>query len=125
MTARRILTIFGTRPEAIKLFPLLHALEGDSRFVSVACVSAQHRVMLDQVLSIAGIVPAHDLDLMRPDQTLDALTAALHCAPTEVSAAALRRENVAPATVHVTGNTVIDALHWIVAKNEEIGRAHV
>ena len=44
--------------------------------------------------------------------------AALHCASTEVSAAALRRENVDPATVHVTGNTVIDALHWIVAKNE-------
>ena len=77
MTARRILTIFGTRPEAIKLFPLLHALDGDSRFVSVACVSAQHRGMLDQVLAISGIVPAHDLDLMRPDQTLDGLTAAL------------------------------------------------
>ena len=51
MTVRRILTVFGTRPEAIKLFPLLHALEGDSRFASIACVSAQHRGMLDQVLA--------------------------------------------------------------------------
>jgi UDP-N-acetylglucosamine 2-epimerase (non-hydrolysing) len=183
---KRILTVFGTRPEAIKLFPLVHALEADARFDSRVCVSAQHRTMLDQVLDIAGIVPDHDLDLMRPDQSLDALTAALltelgqamdaerpdwvvvqgdtatamtgaiaayyrkipvvhveaglrsgnihhpwpeevnrkiigtiaalHCAPTETSAAALRRENVDPATIHVTGNTVIDALHWITAR---------
>ena len=188
MSATRILTVFGTRPEAIKLFPLLRALDGDPRFVSRVCVSAQHRGMLDQVLSIAGIVPDHDLDLMQPDQSLDALTAglltglgrvmdverpdwvvvqgdtatamvgalaayyrkvpvahveaglrsgnihhpwpeevnrkvigtiaALHAAPTETAAAALRRENVDPATIHVTGNTVIDALHWIVAKSE-------
>src|SRR5690606_15417474 len=75
--SRRILTIFGTRPEAIKLFPLLHALEADDRFASRVCVSGQHRGMLDQVLAIAGIVPDHDLDLMQPDQSLDALTARL------------------------------------------------
>ncbi|MEO5707325.1 MAG: UDP-N-acetylglucosamine 2-epimerase (non-hydrolyzing) [Alteraurantiacibacter sp.] len=183
---RRILTIFGTRPEAIKLFPLCHALEADSRFDSRVCVSGQHRGMLDQVLEISGVVPHHDLDLMQPDQSLDQLTArlitglgtvmdveqpdwvvvqgdtatamcgalaayyrkvpvahveaglrsgniyhpwpeevnrkviggiaALHCAPTEVSRAALLKENVDPATVHVTGNTVIDALHWITAR---------
>ncbi|WP_305097528.1 non-hydrolyzing UDP-N-acetylglucosamine 2-epimerase [Croceibacterium aestuarii] len=185
---KRTLTVFGTRPEAIKLFPLVHALEADRRFDSRVCVSAQHRGMLDQVLQIAGIAPDHDLDLMQPDQTLDGLTAALliglgrvmdeerpdwvvvqgdtatamagalaayyrkipvchveaglrsgnihhpwpeevnrkiigtiaalHCAPTETSAAALRRENVDPATIHVTGNTVIDALHWIVVRVE-------
>ena len=75
--ARKILTVFGTRPEAIKLFPLIHALERDSRFVSRVCVSGQHRGMLDQVLAISGIAPHHDLDLMQPDQTLDALTARL------------------------------------------------
>jgi UDP-N-acetylglucosamine 2-epimerase (non-hydrolysing) len=179
----RILTIFGTRPEAIKLFPLVHALDTDKRFISNVCVSGQHRDMLDQVLAIAGLVPDHDLDVMQPGQTLDALTAnllsglgqvmdaekpdwvvvqgdtatamtgalaayyrkipvahveaglrsgnihhpwpeevnrkiigtiaRLHLAPTETSAEALRRENVAPETIHVTGNTVIDALHWI------------
>ena len=186
MTPRKTLTVFGTRPEAIKLFPLVHALEADSRFVGRVCVSGQHRGMLDQVLEIAGIVPHHDLDLMRPDQPLDALSAALltgigrvldeerpdwvvvqgdtatamtgalaayyrkipvahveaglrsgnihhpwpeevnrkivgsfaalHFAPTETAAAALRRENVAEETIHVTGNTVIDALHWVTAK---------
>lgn len=183
---RKIVTIFGTRPEAIKLFPLLHALDADPRFDSRVLVSGQHRGMLDQVLQIAGIVPHHDLDVMQPDQSLDALSArlltgigavldaerpdwvvvqgdtatamcgalaayyrkvpvchveaglrsgdihhpwpeevnrkvigslaALHAAPTETAAAALRRENVDPATIHVTGNTVIDALHWITAR---------
>jgi UDP-N-acetylglucosamine 2-epimerase (non-hydrolysing) len=187
-TARKILTVFGTRPEAIKMFPLIHVLDGDDRFVSRICVSGQHRGMLDQVLEIAEIAPHYDLDLMQPDQTLDALTAnlltgiervldeeqpdwvvvqgdtatamagalaayyrkipvahveaglrsgnihhpwpeevnrkiigniaALHFAPTETAAAALKRENVDPATIHVTGNTVIDALHWITGKIE-------
>src|SRR5262245_31355889 len=75
--AKRILTIFGTRPEAIKLFPLVHALATDSRFESRVCVSGQHRGMLDQVLAISGVVPDHDLDLMRPGQSLDTLTADL------------------------------------------------
>jgi UDP-N-acetylglucosamine 2-epimerase (non-hydrolysing) len=183
---KRILTIFGTRPEAIKLFPLVHALESDGRFDSRVCVSAQHRSRLDQVLEIAAITPDCDLDVMQPDQSLDALTAslltglgrvmdderpdwvvvqgdtatamtgaiaayyrkipvahveaglrsgnihhpwpeeinrkiigtiaALHFAPTETAAEALRRENVEPATIHVTGNTVIDALHWITGR---------
>jgi UDP-N-acetylglucosamine 2-epimerase (non-hydrolysing) len=178
-----ILTIFGTRPEAIKLFPLLHALADDAWFASRVCVTGQHRGMLDQVLEISGITPDHDLDLMRPDQSLDALTARLlegigkvldvekpdwvvvqgdtatamcgalaayyrkipvchveaglrsgnihhpwpeeinrriigtiaqvHAAPTQTAANALLAENVDPASVHVTGNTVIDALHWI------------
>ena len=183
---RTILVVFGTRPEAIKLFPVVAAFKADARFDCKVCVSAQHRGLLDQVLEIAGIVPDFDLDVMQPDQTLDALTAnlltglgkvmdqvsparvivqgdtatamcgalaayyrkipvdhveaglrsgniyhpwpeeinrkiigtmaSLHFAPTEVSAAALRAENVAADRVHVTGNTVIDALHWVSAK---------
>ncbi|HEY0958387.1 MAG TPA: UDP-N-acetylglucosamine 2-epimerase (non-hydrolyzing) [Novosphingobium sp.] len=183
-----ILVVFGTRPEAIKLFPVVAALKADARFDVRVCVSAQHRGMLDQVLEIAGITPDHDLDVMKPDQSLDALTAnllvglgkvmdkvrpdrvivqgdtatamagalaayyrkipvdhveaglrsgniyhpwpeeinrkiigsmaSLHFAPTGTSAAALRRENVDPARVHVTGNTVIDALHWVTARIE-------
>jgi len=185
----RILVIFGTRPEAIKLFPVIAALKADPRFDPVVCVSAQHREMLDQVLEIAGIVPDHDLDLMQPGQTLDGLTAALltglgavmnavrpdrvmvqgdtatamagalagyyrkipvdhveaglrsgnihhpwpeevnrkiigamaslHFAPTRTAAEALLRENVDPARVQVTGNTVIDALHWVTARIAE------
>ncbi len=182
-TPAKILIVFGTRPEAIKLFPVIRALEADPRFQPVVCVSAQHRQMLDQVLEIAGIVPHHDLNLMQPSQSLDSLTAillteigrvldaerparvivqgdtatamagalaayyrqipvdhveaglrsgdiyhpwpeevnrkiiasiaSLHFAPTEVSAAALRAEQIEPARVHVTGNTVIDALKWV------------
>ena len=182
----KILVVFGTRPEAIKLFPVVAALKADARFECRVCVSAQHRGMLDQVLDIAGIVPDHDLDLMKPDQTLDALTAALliglggvmdaekpdrvmvqgdtatamagalaayyrkipvdhveaglrsgniyhpwpeevnrkvigaiasiHFAPTDVSAGALLAENVDASRIHVTGNTVIDALHWVTGR---------
>ena len=191
---QRILTVFGTRPEAIKLFPLIHALEADSRFESRVCVSAQHRSMLDQVLQVANIVPDRDLDVMTEGQTLDVLTARaltgigqvldeeapdwvviqgdtstaftgalaayhrqipvchveaglrsgdiyqpwpeevnrrmisvvarLHCAPTQASADALLAENIDPATVHITGNTVIDALHWVtgrIAENSSLG----
>ena len=182
----KILVVFGTRPEAIKLFPVVAALQADPRFAPVVCVSAQHRQMLDQVLEIAGIVPDFDLDLMKPDQTLDGLTAALltelgkvmdqvqparvivqgdtatamagalaayyrkipvdhveaglrsgniyhpwpeevnrkiigtiaslHFAPTDVSAKALIAEQIDSARVHVTGNTVIDALYWVTAR---------
>ncbi|WP_173843378.1 non-hydrolyzing UDP-N-acetylglucosamine 2-epimerase [Novosphingobium sp. TH158] len=185
----KVLVVFGTRPEAIKLFPVVAALKADARFDCRVCVSAQHRGMLDQVLEIAGIVPDHDLDVMKPDQSLDALTAvlltglgrvmdaekpdrvmvqgdtatamcgalaayyrkipvdhveaglrsgniyhpwpeevnrkiigsmaSLHFAPTDVSREALLRENVDPARVHVTGNTVIDALHWVSARIAE------
>ncbi|MFM9745464.1 UDP-N-acetylglucosamine 2-epimerase (non-hydrolyzing), partial [Streptomyces brasiliscabiei] len=59
--AQTVLVIFGTRPEAIKMFPVVHALQADGqadgRFRVVTCVSAQHRGMLDQVLAIAGIAP--------------------------------------------------------------------
>lgn len=69
-----ILVIFGTRPEAIKLFPIIHALKRDPDFDVTVCVTAQHRQMLDQVLDAAGIEPDIDFDLMQPNQTLPALT---------------------------------------------------
>lgn len=186
MTSPRILVIFGTRPEAIKLFPVVAALKAQGSLDVRTCVTAQHRGLLDQVLSIANLRPDIDLDLMEPGQTLDRLTARLltglgdvmdaekpdrvivqgdtatamvgalaayyrkvpvshveaglrsgdiyqpwpeevnrrivapiadqHFAPTEAAAEALRRENIAPATIHVTGNTVIDALHATRAK---------
>ncbi len=71
---RKVLFVFGTRPEAIKLAPVIEALRG--RVAVRVCVTAQHRTMLDQVLSVFRITPDIDLGLMRPDQDLYDLTAA-------------------------------------------------
>ena len=60
----RVMTIFGTRPEAIKMAPLVRELEGRSGVESLCCVTAQHREMLDSVLAIFGITPDCDLNIM-------------------------------------------------------------
>lgn len=73
----KISVIFGTRPEAIKLAPLILALKKDPQFQCQVCITAQHREMLDQVLEIFQITPDVDLDLMRPDQSLASLTASV------------------------------------------------
>jgi len=176
----KILCVFGTRPEAIKMAPILGALASAPDIELRVCVTAQHRHMLDQVLDLFGIVPDYDLDLMKEKQDLSDITAnvilglrpilaefqpdlvlvhgdttttlaaslaayyqriavghveaglrtgnifspwpeeinrkvtgsiaQLHFAPTERSRANLLAENVAPASIEVTGNTVIDAL---------------
>jgi UDP-N-acetylglucosamine 2-epimerase (non-hydrolysing) len=72
---KRVSIIFGTRPEAIKLAPVILALREDPRFACHVCVSAQHREMLDQVLGVFGISPDVDLDLMKRDQDLAGFTA--------------------------------------------------
>lgn len=182
----KILVIFGTRPEAIKLFPVIHKLQEHRDVQTRVLVTGQHRQMLDQVLDIGEIRPDYDLDVMAPNQTLDALTARLltgigevldierparvivqgdtatamvgalaayyrqipvshveaglrshniyqpwpeevnrkiigtiadqHFAPTHVSADALIAEAVAPEKIHITGNSVIDALYWVTDK---------
>jgi UDP-N-acetylglucosamine 2-epimerase (non-hydrolysing) len=71
---KKLSIIFGTRPEAIKLCPLVLALQEHSDFQPHVCVTGQHREMLDQVLEVFGITPDVDLDLMEPDQTLAGLT---------------------------------------------------
>lgn len=176
----KILIVFGTRPEAIKMAPLVKALQQSPKLEVKVCVTAQHRQMLDQVLQLFNITPEFDLNLMRPGQTLTQLTcnilqgmdgaladcrpdwvlvhgdttttmatslaafyqqvgvahveaglrthnlyspwpeeanrqltgrlAGLHFAPTVQAQTNLLNEGVAPATIHVTGNTVIDAL---------------
>jgi UDP-N-acetylglucosamine 2-epimerase (non-hydrolysing) len=94
-----ILVAFGTRPEAIKLFPVIHALKRDPDFNVTVCVTAQHRQILDQVLQIANIVPDLDLDIMQPNQTLPQVTSRILQGFDEV----LRK--VAPDRVMVQGDT--------------------
>lgn len=182
----KTLSIFGTRPEAIKMAPLALALAADPRFDSRVCVTGQHRQMLDQVLELFELVPDYDLSIMKAGQDLTDVTtailqglkpilaafkpdvvlvhgdtattfatslaayyqqipvahveaglrtnnlyspwpeegnrrltgtlAAMHFAPTTTSRDNLLREGVLPSTVHVTGNTVIDALLDVVRK---------
>lgn len=71
---KRILTVFGTRPEAIKMAPLVKRLEATHGIDSRVCVTAQHRQMLDQVLELFEIKPHHDLNVMRPGQDLYSIT---------------------------------------------------
>ena len=182
----KILFVFGTRPEAIKLAPVILHLRGDARFEPRVCVTAQHREMLDQVLTLFGIEPDHDLDLMQPGQNLHDLTARiisvlrgvlvderpdwvvvqgdtttvwaaalaafyldikvahveaglrtfdkrqpfpeeinrrlctsladLHLAPTDRARDNLRAEQIPDDRIVVTGNTVIDALKWVLER---------
>ncbi|GAA0691696.1 UDP-N-acetylglucosamine 2-epimerase (non-hydrolyzing) [Marinobacterium maritimum] len=74
---KKVLTVFGTRPEAIKMAPLVHALATDERFDAKACVTAQHREMLDQVLGLFEISPDYDLNIMKPGQSLNDVTTAI------------------------------------------------
>lgn len=185
---KKILLAFGTRPEAIKMAPVIRALEAHPNLQPVTCVTAQHRHMLDQILGLFDIAPEFDLDLMQPDQDLAKLSARIlenltpvlrqvkpdavlvqgdttttfmaalasfylqvpvghieaglrtgdlqapfpeeanrvltsrlarwHFAPTENNREALIREGIPTDQIHKTGNTVIDALHWMQARIE-------
>ena len=72
---KKILLVFGTRPEAIKMAPLVKALQRDTEhFETKVCVTAQHRQMLDQVLEVFDIIPDYDLNIMAPNQDLYDIT---------------------------------------------------
>lgn len=184
----KVLLAFGTRPEAIKMAPLVKALQADSHFEVIVAVTAQHREMLDQVLSLFDISPDYDLNLMKSGQDLYDITtgvllgmrdilqkespdivlvhgdtattfaaslasfyaripvghveaglrthdlyspwpeeanrqltgrlAKYHFAPTERNRNDLLAEQVQDESIVVTGNTVIDALHWVINKIE-------
>lgn len=76
MSRRKVMLVFGTRPEAIKMCPLVNELKGrSSEFETVVCVTGQHREMLDQVLGVFCVEPDHDLAVMKPGQTLFDITA--------------------------------------------------
>lgn len=182
----KVLTVFGTRPEAIKMAPLALELAADPRFNAKVCVTAQHREMLDQVLNLFELTPDYDLNLMKPGQDLTDITTGIlqgikpvlaefkpdivlvhgdtattfattlacyyqqipvghveaglrtgniyspwpeeanrkltgalatkHFAPTSTSQQNLLNEGIDPASIWVTGNTVIDALLEVVKK---------
>ena len=71
----KVMSVFGTRPETIKMAPLVQELKDREEFESLVCVTAQHRQMLDQVLEAFSIRPDYDLDIMQPGQTLSDITA--------------------------------------------------
>jgi UDP-N-acetylglucosamine 2-epimerase (non-hydrolysing) len=74
MKKLKVMTVFGTRPEAIKMAPLVNVLKNDEQIETIVCVTAQHREMLDQVLELFGIRPQYDLDIMKDRQTLTDIT---------------------------------------------------
>lgn len=74
MERKKVLVVFGTRPEAIKMAPLVHKFKDDNRFEAKTCVTGQHREMLDQVLELFQIVPEYDLNIMQPGQSLGQVT---------------------------------------------------
>ncbi|RYD60682.1 MAG: UDP-N-acetylglucosamine 2-epimerase (non-hydrolyzing), partial [Sphingomonadales bacterium] len=119
MSRPRILVIFGTRPEAIKLFPVIAALRAHGGMDVRTCVTAQHRRLLDQVLEIAGLSPDIDLDIMEPGQTLDRLTARLLVALGEV----MDRER--PDRVIVQGDTTTVMAAALSAYYRKIPVSHV
>src|SRR5680860_224275 len=96
---RRVMVVYGTRPEAIKVAPLIRALQVHPMLEPIVAVTGQHRQMLDQVNELFGIVPEHDLDLMVPGATLTELSARA------LSATSALVDNVRPDAVVVQGDT--------------------
>ncbi|WP_318464721.1 non-hydrolyzing UDP-N-acetylglucosamine 2-epimerase [Photobacterium leiognathi] len=119
MNKKRILTVFGTRPEAIKMAPLVHALANDERFEAKVCVTAQHREMLDQVLELFDITPDYDLNLMKAGQTLNDVTARILLELKPVL------QEFKPDVVLVHGDTATTFAASLAAYYEQIAVGHV
>lgn len=119
MTKTRVMSIFGTRPEAIKLAPIIQLLEKDSRFDSSMVVTGQHREMLDQVLSLFNLHPDEDLNLMTDDQSLAQLTSSIfsHLDPL--------LEKYSPDWVIVQGDTTTAMAAALAAYYRRIRVAHI
>ncbi len=116
---KTIAVIFGTRPEAIKLCPVVLALKADPAFECKVCVTGQHREMLHQVLDVFGVKPDKDLALMRPNQTLGGLTSRAIAAIDEYLA------NEKPDVVMVQGDTTTVLCGALAAFYHHIPVAHV
>ncbi|CEJ47580.1 UDP-N-acetylglucosamine 2-epimerase [Umezakia ovalisporum] len=120
MTSKlKVLSIFGTRPEAIKMAPVVKALQASPDIDSRVCVTAQHREMLDQVLDLFGIVPDHDLNLMKPGQGLFEITCGVLTGLKDVLASA------SPDLVLVHGDTTTTLAASLAAYYGRIPVGHV
>jgi len=119
MAKKKVLTVFGTRPEAIKMAPLVHALSTDERFEAKCCVTAQHREMLDQVLELFEITPDYDLNLMKAGQTLNDVTARI------VQELKPVLQEFQPDVVLVHGDTATTFAASLAAYYEQIEVGHV
>ena len=115
----KVLSVFGTRPEAIKMAPLVKALEKDVRFESKVCVTAQHREMLDQVLELFNIEPEFDLNLMKPGQTLNDVTCRILAELSPVL------KDFQPDVVLVHGDTATTFAASLASYYEQISVGHV
>jgi len=116
---KKIITVFGTRPEAIKMAPLVHALQADDRFDAKICVTAQHREMLDQVLELFEIEPDYDLNIMKAGQTLNDVTTAILLGIKPVF------EDFKPDVVLVHGDTATTFAASLAAFYQKIKVGHV
>ncbi|MFS2107036.1 non-hydrolyzing UDP-N-acetylglucosamine 2-epimerase [Ralstonia sp. Ralssp135] len=115
----KILSVFGTRPEAIKMAPLVKALAEQSAMESVVCVTGQHKQMLQQVLDLFDITPQYDLELMTQNQTLNGLSARLLTAFDDVL------ETVRPDRILVHGDTTTAMMSAMAAFHRRIPIGHV
>lgn len=115
----KVLLIFGTRPEAIKMAPVVKALQAEPSIDARVCVTAQHREMLDQVLSLFGIVPDYDLDLMKPGQGLSEITSGVLEGLKEVLS------DASPDLVLVHGDTTTTLAASLAAYYERVPVGHV
>jgi len=116
---KRVLTVFGTRPEAIKMMPIVTELQKDDRFEAACCVTAQHREMLDQVLSIFNIIPEYDLNIMSPNQTLDQVSSRILVGITPIL------DEFEPDVVLVHGDTATTFAATLAAFYKQIKVGHV
>src|SRR6185437_14331372 len=117
--SKHFLILFGTRPEAIKLFPVVNQMKSERGVRATVCVTAQHREMLDQVLKITDIIPDVDLDLMQPGQTLDTLTTKILLSVGDVL------DQLRPDCVVVQGDTATTMVGALAAYYKKIPVAHV
>ena len=115
----KIMTVFGTRPEAIKMAPLVKELEKREGITSVLCVTAQHRQMLDQVLDLFQLTPDYDLNIMKPNQTISMITSSVVTGLEEV----LIKEK--PDMVLVHGDTTTTFATALAAFYQQIPVGHV